>query len=140
MRRPGRSCRVGQPPSAIIYNNESVALGGCRALRDLGLQPGRDVAVLVVVSGPFCSYMSPALTGFSVPLEPLGRRLAEILLAAMPQYAGEGGPSLIREVWPLEFLPGETDLPVRTGAGMRIAAVPVATPVVDAQSGEAGPG
>ena len=102
-----------RPPSAILYNNEAVALGGCRALRDLGLQPGRDVAVLVVVAGPFCSYMSPALTGFSVALEPLGRRLSEILLASMPRYAGEGGPQIIREVWPLQLLPGETDRPVR---------------------------
>jgi DNA-binding LacI/PurR family transcriptional regulator len=109
------------PPTAIIFNNEAVALGGCRALRDLGLQPGRDVAALVVVAGPFCSYMSPALTGFSVPLEPLGRRLSEILLASMPQYAGEDGPRLIREVWPLDLVPGETDLPLRR--------MPVARPV-----------
>jgi DNA-binding LacI/PurR family transcriptional regulator len=108
-----RVMSAGRPPSAIIYNNEAIALGGCRALRDLGLQPGRDVAVLVVVAGPFCRYMSPALTGFSVPLEALGRRLSEILLASIPQYAGEDGPKPIREVWPLEWLPGETDLPFR---------------------------
>ncbi len=101
------------PPSAIIYNNEAVALGGCRALRDLGLQPGRDVAVLVVVAGPFCRYMSPALSGFSVPLAALGRRLSEILLASVPRYADEDGPKLIREVWPLEWVPGETDRPLR---------------------------
>jgi DNA-binding LacI/PurR family transcriptional regulator len=101
----------GGAPSAILYNNDAMALGGCRALRDLGLKPGSDVAVIVTVASPFCGYLSPALTGFSVSLEPLGRRLADMLLAAMPQYAGAEGPRVIREVWPLTLMPGETDLP-----------------------------
>lgn len=101
----------GGAPSAILYNNDAVALGGCRALRDLGLRPGRDVAVIVIVASPFCGFLSPALTGFSVSLEPLGRRLADMLLASMPYYAGPQGPQIIREVWPLALMPGETDLP-----------------------------
>ena len=98
-------------PSAILYNNDAVALGGCRALRDLGLKPGRDVSVIVIVASPFCGYLSPTLTGFSVKLEALGQRLAEMLLAAMPRYAGSEGPRITREVWPLLLTPGESDLP-----------------------------
>lgn len=105
----------GGAPSAILYNNDAMALGGCRALRDLGLKPGSDVAVIVIVASPFCGYLSPALTGFSVSLEPLGRRLADMLLAAMPRYAGVDGPRIIREVWPLTLMPGETDLPYIPG-------------------------
>lgn len=69
------------PPTAILFNNDALALGGCRALGELGLQPGRDVAVIVVVDSSLCGYLSPAASGFSVRLEPLGRRLAEMLLA-----------------------------------------------------------
>lgn len=103
------------PPTAILFNNDAVALGGCRALGDLGLEPGRDVSVIVIVSSPFCGYLSPALTGFSVKLEPLGRRLAEMMLAAMPAHAGPDGPRVLREVWPLAISPGETDLPALPG-------------------------
>ena len=101
------------PPSAIIYNNDAMALGGCRALADLGLKPGRDVAMILVVSTAFSSYLSPALTGFSTKLEPVGRRLSDLLIAAMPRYAGPDGPRIVREVWPLELTARESDLPRR---------------------------
>ncbi len=101
-------------PSAIIFNNDAMALGGTRALGEFGLRPGNDVAVIVVAGSRFSSYLSPTLTSFAVKLEPLGRRLAEMLLAAMPRYAGSGEPQIGREVWPLELRPGESDTPHRT--------------------------
>ncbi len=97
------------PPTAIIFNNDAMALGGCKALADMGLEPGRDVAVIVIVDTPLCSYFSPTLTSFSPPLEPLGRRLAEMLLASMPAHAGPEGVRIIREVWPMEVIPRESD-------------------------------
>jgi len=103
------------PPSAILFTNDAMALGGYRALADLGLRPGRDVAVMVVVDSPLCGYLSPALTGFGVRLEPLGRRLAEMLLAAMPQYAATEGPRVIQEVWPLSLTQRESDTPFDAG-------------------------
>jgi hypothetical protein len=71
--------------------------------------PGRDVAVIVIVDTPLCRYFSPALTSFRPPLESLGRRLAEMLLASMPAYAGAEGVHIIREVWPMELIPRESD-------------------------------
>jgi len=100
------------PPTAIIYNNDAMALGGCKALVEMGLRPGRDVAVIVIVDTPLCRYFSPALTSFRPTLEPLGRRLAEMLLAAMPAYAGPEGIRIIREVWPMELVPRESDSPL----------------------------
>ncbi len=101
----------GNRPSAIIFNNDAMALGGCRALGDLGLGPGRDVAVIVVAGSPFTGYLSPALTSFTAKVEPMGRRLAEMLLAAMPRYAGPEGTRIVQEVWPLELAPRESDPP-----------------------------
>ncbi len=100
---------IADPPTALLYNNDAIAIGGCRALGDLGLKPGRDVAIIVTVGSPFCRYMSPALTNFGVRLEPLGQRLAQLLLASMEQHAGPEGPRILREVWPLELVPGETE-------------------------------
>ncbi len=102
---------IADPPTAILYNNDAIAIGGCRALGDLGLKPGREMAVIVTTGSPFCRYLSPALTNFGLKLEPLGRRLAQLLLASMPDHAGPEGPRILREVWPLELIPGETDSP-----------------------------
>jgi DNA-binding LacI/PurR family transcriptional regulator len=67
--------------------------------------------VIVAAGSQFAGYLSPALTSFAAKLEPIGRRLAEMLLAAMPRYAGSEGPRILHEVWPLELTPRESDPP-----------------------------
>ena len=47
------------PPTAIIFNNDAMALGGCKALAEMGLKAGRDVAVIVIVDTALCRYFSP---------------------------------------------------------------------------------
>ncbi|TPL51988.1 LacI family transcriptional regulator [Mesorhizobium sp. B2-4-4] len=101
--------RSKDPPTAIIFNNDSMALGGCKALAEMGIKPGHDVAVIVIVDTPLCRYFSPALTGFRPSLDPMGRRLGEILLASLPAFAGAKGPEIIREVWPLELVARDSD-------------------------------
>jgi DNA-binding LacI/PurR family transcriptional regulator len=108
--------RGKDPPTAIIFNNDAMALGGCKALYEMGMTPGRDVAVLVIVDTSLCLYFSPALTSFRPALESLGRRLAEMLLASMPAYAGPDGVRVMREVWPMELVPRESDQPASAGA------------------------
>jgi DNA-binding LacI/PurR family transcriptional regulator len=75
----------------------------------MGVKPGHDIAVIVIVDTPLCSYFSPALTAFRPPLEPMGRRLAEMLLASIPAFAGTEGARIIREVWPLELIARDSD-------------------------------
>lgn len=113
--------RGDDPPTAIIFNNDAMALGGCKALVEMGLKPGRDVAVIVIVDTTLCRYFSPTLTSFRPPLEPLGRRLAEMLLGSMPAYAGNKR-RIIREVWPMELVPRESD---EAPARRRLSAKPV---------------
>ncbi|WP_192245595.1 LacI family DNA-binding transcriptional regulator [Mesorhizobium silamurunense] len=96
-------------PTAIIFNNDAMALGGCKALAEMGISPGHDIAVIVIVDTPLCRYFSPALTGFRPALEPLGRRLAEMLLASLPAFAGPEGTRIMREVWPLELIARDSD-------------------------------
>jgi len=97
------------PPTAIIFNNDAMALGGCKALAEMGVKPGEDVAVIVIVDTTLCHYYSPALTGFQPELEALGGRLAEMLLASMPAFAGPAGVEIIREVWPLKLIARDSD-------------------------------
>jgi DNA-binding LacI/PurR family transcriptional regulator len=101
--------RSTDPPTAIIFNNDAMALGGCRALVEMGLKPGEDVAIIVIVDTALCRYYSPALTSFRPALEPLGRRLAEMLLESMPAFAGPTGSRILREVWPLELVARDSD-------------------------------
>ena len=96
-------------PTAIIFNNDAMALGGCKALAEMGIRPGHDIAVIVIVDTPLCRYFSPALTAFRPSLEPMGRRLAEMLLASLPAFAGPEGTRIIREVWPLELIARDSD-------------------------------
>jgi DNA-binding LacI/PurR family transcriptional regulator len=107
---PGIMQGGADPPTAIIFNNDAMALGGCKALAEMGSRPGRDVAVIVITDTPLCRYFSPTLTSFSPPLEQLGKRLAEMLLAAMPAHAGPEGVRVLREVWPMELIPRESDM------------------------------
>ena len=109
MRRRPEIMQGDDPPTAIIFNNDAMALGGCKALAEMGLRPGRDFAVIVITDTPLCRYFSPALTSFRPPLEPLGQRLAEMLLASMPAHAGPEGVRVLREVWPMELIPRESD-------------------------------
>jgi DNA-binding LacI/PurR family transcriptional regulator len=101
--------RAKDPPTAIIFNNDQMALGGCRALVEMGLKPGEDVAVVVIVDTALCRYFSPSLTSFRPALQPLGKRLAEMLLESMPAFAGPEGPRITREVWPLELVARDSD-------------------------------
>ncbi|WP_292646971.1 substrate-binding domain-containing protein, partial [Mesorhizobium sp.] len=39
-------------PTAIIFNNDVMALGGCKALAEMGIRPGHDIAVTVIVDTP----------------------------------------------------------------------------------------
>jgi DNA-binding LacI/PurR family transcriptional regulator len=96
------------PPTAIIFNNDAMALGGCKALVEMGYAPGKDVAIIVIVDTALCRYYTPALTGFRPALEPLGRRLGEMLLASLPEYAGPDGVRVTNEVWPLELVPRDS--------------------------------
>ena len=101
--------RAKKPPTAIIFNNDAMALGGCRALVEMGVEPGKDVAVVVIVDTALCRYYSPPLTAFRPALEPLGRRMGEMLLAFMPAFAGPEGTKIIREIWPLELVVRDSD-------------------------------
>ena len=59
--------RAKKPPTAIIFNNDAMALGGCRALVEMGVEPGKNMAVVVIVDTALCRYYSPPLTVSALP-------------------------------------------------------------------------
>lgn len=91
---------IPDPATAFFAGNDYMAIGVYRALRDQGLEPGRDVAVAGYGGTPFSTTMYPALTTISVPGQSFGKASAELLLDAITGVVQE-----IRQVtvpWRLE--------------------------------------
>ena len=92
-------------PSAIILVNETLVAGLYRGLEELGLKPGRDIAIIGRQS-PQARFLSPSLTGFETSLRELGVALAEGLLSTMPAYAQFYPDPVHRKLWPMTLVEG----------------------------------
>lgn len=68
-----------QPPSAIICNNDRMALGAMHAVQARGLAAGRDVSVVGYDNVPLSRYSNPSLTTLSQPTREIGGMLFELL-------------------------------------------------------------
>ncbi|WP_343525541.1 LacI family DNA-binding transcriptional regulator [Sphingomonas sp.] len=90
------------PPSALLLMGETAPVGAYRALRGLGLEPGRDIAVIGLRDNPMCQALSPDLTCFTLDLNALGVALAHELVAVIADKGG-GTRQKLQMRWPLEF-------------------------------------
>ncbi len=70
---------------AIFAANDEMAIGAIQALHANGCSVPHDVAVVGFGDIPLARYVHPALTTVHIPIEELGKRAAELLLA---QIAG----------------------------------------------------
>jgi DNA-binding LacI/PurR family transcriptional regulator len=104
---------LGEPPTAILLVYEANAIGVYRRLGELGLVPGRDLAVIGFRDEPTVRFLSPSLTCFSVSLHDLGVSVGEALLAQLPPYARSYPFGVVQKRYPLELLPGASDGPVK---------------------------
>jgi DNA-binding LacI/PurR family transcriptional regulator len=98
-------------PTAVILSYELMAIGLYHRLDELGLRPGRDLAVIGLRESPQSRSLRPLLTCFRISLPDLGVALGDALVASMRAPAGGGGPAPLRMLWPLELIPGESDRP-----------------------------
>jgi DNA-binding LacI/PurR family transcriptional regulator len=97
----------GEPPTAIILVNETLVTGLYHGLEEVGLRPGRDIAIIGRQS-PQARFLSPSLTGFELSLRDLGIALAESLLSTMPAY-GDLYPQVVRrKLWPMSLVDGDS--------------------------------
>jgi DNA-binding LacI/PurR family transcriptional regulator len=101
--------RLKQRPTAVVLNNELMAIGLYRRLYDAGVQPGRDIAVIGFREEPQARFLSPTLTCFRLSLRDLGIALGESLLATLPAFNGLYPSEIAHKIWPLELVPGESD-------------------------------
>lgn len=77
----GQALGMADPPTAALCFNDVVALGVLSGLRDHGMTPGRDFAVVGFDDVAEADYASPALTTVAVDALGLGEQAARTLLA-----------------------------------------------------------
>lgn len=104
-------------PTAVVLINELMAIGLYHRLSQLGLTPGRDLAVIGFRDNPQVRFLSPRLSCYHVALTELGVSLGETLLASMspPSEPSTDRPAR-QHLWPLEYVRGESD-GIRVGTG-----------------------
>jgi LacI family transcriptional regulator len=73
----------GQNFSAVVAANDLLALGCYDALTERGLACPTDISVTGFNDMPFMNRISPPLTTIHIPLDKLGVRAAELLIAEM---------------------------------------------------------
>jgi DNA-binding LacI/PurR family transcriptional regulator len=101
---------LGQPPTALMFQSDCMAIGAYRKLYELGRTPGRDLAISGgVLAGELSEYLAPRLTGFTLDAYALGRRLAQALLAQFPDLADGYGEARSPSLWPLTLRERDSD-------------------------------
>jgi len=78
-RRKGGAAAAEAPTGVTCYN-DLVAIGLCRALRELGRRVPEDVSVVGYDDVPLCDYLAVPLTSMHVPKSEMGERAAEMLI------------------------------------------------------------
>jgi DNA-binding LacI/PurR family transcriptional regulator len=67
-------------PTGIVAMNDLMAIGAIGAIRQMGLRPGKDVAVTGFDDTPSARYLTPPLTSLRQPISLIGRNLMERLI------------------------------------------------------------
>jgi DNA-binding LacI/PurR family transcriptional regulator len=97
------------PPTAILLIYEVAAIGIYRRLAELGLAPGRDLAVIAFRDEPTVRFLEPSVTCFSVSLRDIGVSLAEAMLAQVPAHADAYPFGIVQKLCHLELRAGASD-------------------------------
>jgi DNA-binding LacI/PurR family transcriptional regulator len=79
-------------PTAIVYDNDAMAVGGLAAAADLGVSVPRDLSVLAWDDSPLCQLATPPLSVVSRDVPSLGESAARTVLSMI----GGRGPMVVR--------------------------------------------
>jgi len=80
--------------SAVFAQNDNMAVGAIRALRESGLRIPQDVSIIGYDDIPLSSFFDPPLTTIRQPIEQFGRLGAKLLIAAVKDQ--DFKPQIIR--------------------------------------------
>ncbi|GAA4836198.1 LacI family DNA-binding transcriptional regulator [Kitasatospora terrestris] len=74
---------VADRPTALLYDNDIMAVAGLAAAQELGLSVPGDLSVVAWDDSPVCRIVHPALTALTRDIPAYGRQAARLLLAAV---------------------------------------------------------
>jgi LacI family transcriptional regulator len=102
------------PPTAFLVSAITIAFGVLRAVRELGLAPGRDVSIFT--HDDELAYLAnggdpPLFSATTSSIRAAGRRCAEMLIALIDDP--EGAPR--QELWEIELTLGQSTGPAPRG-------------------------
>ena len=103
-------------PTAVFVANLQAAIGALAAARQLGLRVPVDVSVASLHDAPLAEYLDPPLTTVRMPLEEMGRRAIDLVLAPR-----DGAASVRMESPPLLVVRDSTSLPPSASTGLDFA-------------------
>jgi LacI family transcriptional regulator len=92
---------LANPPTAIFAANDAMAIGVISALREAGKRVPADISVVGFDDVPLAQYLNPPLTSVHVPIDEMGDRAANRLIAAI---AGEAMPRRRHERIPTQLV------------------------------------
>ena len=79
------ACRklMGQKtrPTALFVMNDWMAVGAMKVLKEMGIQVGKDMALIGFDDIDLCDFVEPPLASISIPLAEIGRRAAQLVIA-----------------------------------------------------------
>jgi DNA-binding LacI/PurR family transcriptional regulator len=67
-------------PTAIMYENDVMAVGAVGAARELGFEVPADVSILAWDDSPLCSLTHPTVSAMQRDVPAMGRQVARLLL------------------------------------------------------------
>jgi DNA-binding LacI/PurR family transcriptional regulator len=94
-------------PTAVVVQNDEVAVGVYRCFSELRIRPGRDVAIIALEDGGRAAFMSPTLSAYRVDLGIVGAQLGQALLAALGR--GPRNQEPIQALVPMTPHPGDSE-------------------------------
>jgi DNA-binding LacI/PurR family transcriptional regulator len=103
---------LGVLPDALMFQSDCMAIGAYRKLHETGRTPGRDLTISGgVLAGEVSEYLAPRLSGFTLDAYALGQRLAQALLAQLPEFAASYRAAQEPVLWPLSLRERDDDAP-----------------------------
>ncbi len=107
------------PPTAVVLARDTLAIGLYRKLREVNLQPGRDISLIGFRDNPNTRFLNPKLTSFDVHARDLCKRLGEVLLEQIELPAAERSNARVQQLWPMALIEGASDGPLDQPATIR---------------------
>ena len=105
-------------PTAVLLSYELPAVGLYQALKEAGVAPGKDLAVIAFRESPITRHLVPRMTSFTTSLRDLGVALGETLLSTMPDFQDSYPDHGLQRTWPMELVPADSD-PLRSSGTRR---------------------